>query len=606
MKQKSRTTLVVFGALAAVSAVALGIVRGGASKTITADKEPFSFVVDEAVTPDEKGNATIRKRYSDISFSKAALYESGVAEILETGIVYNDTPINSLSKIVVTFDQDSFSAATLYYGNYWLSDEHSVSLSSSGAVDIPDGNSFFVIRSDSGSSKLKSLQIDYWCDPVYEEPAIPVVEIDTRDVDGNTHAINSRTEYVSSKVSVSYPGGEFSNLKNVSAGVKIRGNSTAQAPKKPYRIKFDKKQSVFGLEKNKSWALLADYMDGSNLHNYMALKFAAMVRGEDEFTAHPNHVEVRIDGVSQGLYLLTEQMDEKSGRMNMAQEDGFFTSLFDEDNNFDLNDFPFMIERDASAISDPSEVLDETYFKVTTSNGDVYYSIKYPEKGDFICLDEFGQVQKDELGEAIVDEIKFGLFFEAVRDYVAETEERFLSLKPEDSLSERLGGGIDFDSLASFSLVDLFMYESDHANKSSKLYHRPGGKLMFGPSWDYDSCVMHLPYTGEPIDNPFSKAAIHVWSEAFYLGDRFGSKFWANDEGKLTVESLWLSLSAEAKNGFLNGVVNEARLVSPVAKVDNGIWMQNSSMLFDNVRFSKEWGARRLSVFDLRFSNGIN
>lgn len=34
-------------------------------------------------------------------------------------------------------------------------------------------------------------------------------------------------------------------------------------PKKPYRLKFGKKQSLLGEPKDKSWVLLANYMDNA-------------------------------------------------------------------------------------------------------------------------------------------------------------------------------------------------------------------------------------------------------------------------------------------------------------------------------------------------------
>ena len=52
--------------------------------------------------------------------------------------------------------------------------------------------------------------------------------------------------------------------------IKLRGNSTLDADKKPFKIKFDSKQSLFGLEKSKDWVLLANYYDTSLLRNTLA------------------------------------------------------------------------------------------------------------------------------------------------------------------------------------------------------------------------------------------------------------------------------------------------------------------------------------------------
>ena len=43
--------------------------------------------------------------------------------------------------------------------------------------------------------------------------------------------------------------------------IRGRGNSTWFAPKKPYRIKLDKKTDLFGMGNNKDYVLLANYYD---------------------------------------------------------------------------------------------------------------------------------------------------------------------------------------------------------------------------------------------------------------------------------------------------------------------------------------------------------
>ncbi|MBQ3068652.1 MAG: hypothetical protein IJD01_01730, partial [Clostridia bacterium] len=81
-----------------------------------------------------------------------------------------------------------------------------------------------------------------------ESNGIPVVLIDT---DGA--AIPDKVDYVDMAITVlgaEVYGGE--DLYAVTGGIKLRGNSTMGYDKKPYRIKFDSKQNVFGLGKAKS------------------------------------------------------------------------------------------------------------------------------------------------------------------------------------------------------------------------------------------------------------------------------------------------------------------------------------------------------------------
>jgi hypothetical protein len=53
----------------------------------------------------------------------------------------------------------------------------------------------------------------------------------------------------------------FSNYA-APARIRGRGNSSWEwYPKKPYRIKLDTKHKILGLDKAKSWVLLANYRD---------------------------------------------------------------------------------------------------------------------------------------------------------------------------------------------------------------------------------------------------------------------------------------------------------------------------------------------------------
>jgi len=215
----------------------------------------------------------------------------------------------------------------------------------------------------------------------YATYELPIVNINTNDV-----AINSKTDYTDMSFSVENCDSE---LEEVTGGIRLRGNSTMGYAKKPYRIKFDKKQSLFGLEKAKSWVLLADYLDPSGLHNYTAFNLGLGADGLS-FTPTPNKVNVYLNGEFVGLYTLCEQIQENEGRMNIEED-------ITED-MVHLKDFNFFICMDASVVSDSDAILDETYFYL--EDYDRYIELKYPEK------------------DAFVSEQQFALFFEELKEYV--------------------------------------------------------------------------------------------------------------------------------------------------------------------------------------------
>lgn len=112
-------------------------------------------------------------------------------------------------------------------------------------------------------------------------------------------------------------------LADAPAQVKARGNWTLEYPKKSVRIKFANKQPMAGLNGGKAfrnWVLLADWKDLSMLHNPTALFLAHNLLGADGYyCADYRFAELYVNGEYWGLYLLTEQQEVKSGRVELPQ-----------------------------------------------------------------------------------------------------------------------------------------------------------------------------------------------------------------------------------------------------------------------------------------------
>ena len=81
-----------------------------------------------------------------------------------------------------------------------------------------------------------------------------------------------------------------------SAGIRVRGNSTAVVDKKPYRLRFDKKVNLLGLNRGakcKNWVLLADYYDPSLMRSdlqkpFSAARCSARITSMSRFTSMGN------------------------------------------------------------------------------------------------------------------------------------------------------------------------------------------------------------------------------------------------------------------------------------------------------------------------------
>lgn len=149
---------------------------------------------------------------------------------------------------------------------------------------------------------------------------LPVIHITTED---NT-PIDQKETYIPATLYME-SGGYFpeaalgSEDSPVVIGVRGRGNSSWELPKKPYKIKFDKKTSLFNLPKNKHYSLLSQYYNWEG---------AALVAGYEmgrrlgmPWAPHTFPVEVVLNGEYIGLYFITENVKIASGRLDIYGQD---------------------------------------------------------------------------------------------------------------------------------------------------------------------------------------------------------------------------------------------------------------------------------------------
>ena len=85
---------------------------------------------------------------------------------------------------------------------------------------------------------------------------------------------DSLERYVKGNLNITEQNTNIVYKATTNMNIKLRGNSTSEAVKKPFKIKFDSKESLFELTPAKEWVLLANYFDKTNIRNYLAYKTA--------------------------------------------------------------------------------------------------------------------------------------------------------------------------------------------------------------------------------------------------------------------------------------------------------------------------------------------
>lgn len=248
--------------------------------------------------------------------------------------------------------------------------------------------------------------------------------------------ITSKDYYKDCYISLNAKG-SFSNF-SASGQIRGRGNSSfLWYDKKPYRIKLDEKHKILGLDKAKSWVLLANYRDVTDLMNTFVFEVGRWM--EMPFTNHTRYVELFVNGDYRGVYQLTEQVQQNKNRVDISDDRGILVTL-------DVDDGPA-----------ENPYADDNFW---SSVYNMPMAVKYPED--------------DLLTSAVRDSIK-EIFA------VLETAIKKRDFRAADSL-------MDMKSFIHYLQIQEFVYNVELSAPRSIFMHKDGdGKWFMGPLWDFDA-----------------------------------------------------------------------------------------------------------------------
>lgn len=149
--------------------------------------------------------------------------------------------------------------------------------------------------------------------------AVPVMEI---ELDGVTldevHENGKDVKYAGSIVEL--PGEVFDNVE-----FKGRGNFSWAVDKKSYRLKFDSKVELLGMEKSKKWALVANYVDDSLMRNDLGQYLMGMM--VEDYPFQGEFVELVVNGGDLGVYYVVRTMDISKEAVDLRDTGGVLAEL---------------------------------------------------------------------------------------------------------------------------------------------------------------------------------------------------------------------------------------------------------------------------------------
>lgn len=131
------------------------------------------------------------------------------------------------------------------------------------------------------------------------------------------------------------------------ATVRERGNGSRTFPKKPWRIKFDKKQQVLpdAPAKAKKWTLINNYGDKTLMRNMVAFEIAR--RLGMPYVPYAHAVDVILNGEFKGCYQLCDQVEVNANRLDI-------TEMEPDDNSGEALTGGYFFEVDAYADREPA------------------------------------------------------------------------------------------------------------------------------------------------------------------------------------------------------------------------------------------------------------
>lgn len=307
--------------------------------------------------------------------------------------------------------------------------------------------SSFENRLDESNKELEEIN------NVYEKWEIEKREVAIMTIDLEETLLSEieREDYVKANINVFNTDAKYI-LTDVLAEFRGRGNSSwTRFDKKGYKIKFDKKQSLFGCAKNKHYALVAEAYDTSLSKNQIAYHLGRDVFSNIEYSSLVTYVDVYINGDYHGLYLLVEHRRVGEGRVDI-------------ESNFNELDTGYLIEYDARAADGTVAGID--YFTIKGLRHP--FEVKSPKPSDY---ESKGNMTEQEFR----DQIAF------IQDYVQRAVDAMLKGK-EDDVHEL----VDVPSIVDMYILQELVKNYDVGWSSQYMFKKPGGKLYFGPPWDFD------------------------------------------------------------------------------------------------------------------------
>ena len=298
---------------------------------------------------------------------------------------------------------------------------------------------------------------------------VPTVYIETE----NAQDITSKEDYLKCTFTM-VDGDNTTRIENTQ--IRGRGNSSWwNSDKKPYRVKFDKKQQLLGEDfaNAKNWTLLANHGDKTMIRNALTYQLGRFIGMK--FCPAAKFIDLYLNGKYRGTYQISDQVQVHKKRVEVDEDNGWLLEVANENSR-----------------EEPC---------ITSTRYGIMYNIKNPDDDQLTVDKRIAIGQWIEAFEKAVASSDYQDPEKGYRAYIDETD--FINWY----VGAELTGNID-------ALYSIYMYkEADEQ------------KMHFGPLWDLDlgydnssekSLLRNMEAYLGLWNRPFEKILQRLWLDPWF------------------------------------------------------------------------------------------
>ncbi len=291
--------------------------------------------------------------------------------------------------------------------------------------------------------------------------------------------------------------------------IRGRGNTTWDLmPKKPFRLRLGTSAPVLGMPAGRHWVLLANYSDKTLMRNDVVFELSRMLGFA--YTTRAEYVDFYLNGRYDGVYQIGEHIRIDEDRVDIDE-------LEETDTSAEAITGGYLIEVDQRRGED---------FCIDSKRTPMIFCLKEPET---LLEPEWAPHRAYIEGYiAATDDAIFGpSFADPVRGYAAY---------------------LDVASAIDYYLLNELVKNVDGNLRLSTFLHKPrGGKLTFGPVWDYDIAIGNVNYDGaDRVQGWHSRQA--AWYARMFEDPAFDARVrarWRQIRADGTVDRLFTYIGRE-------------------------------------------------------------